>query len=60
MRTAARLMDERHLTREEVGARFKAETEKLQAEVVAAADPAASAAAIAAPCFALLDATIPQ
>lgn len=58
VRTAARLMDERHLTREEVGARFKAETEKLQSEVIAASDPAATAATIAAPCFTLLDATV--
>ena len=60
VRTAARLMDERHLTREEVGARFKAETEQRQAEVFAAPDPAAAVTASAAPCFALLDATIPQ
>jgi hypothetical protein len=60
VRTAARLMDERQLTREEVGARFKAETEKLQAEVIAASDPAAAVATVATPCFALLDAAIPQ
>ena len=59
VQTGARLMDEQKLTREQAQLRFKFEVEKLQAEVMAAPDPTATARTIAAPCLALLDATLP-
>lgn len=59
VQTGARLMDEQKLTRAQAQQRFMAEVEKLQAEVMAAPDPGAKARAIAGPCLALLDATIP-
>jgi hypothetical protein len=59
VQTGARLMDEQKLTREQVQARFKAEVDLLQAEVIAAPDPAAKVRSIMVPCLALLDATVP-
>jgi hypothetical protein len=56
----ARLMDEQKLTREQAEQRYKAQVEALQAAVIAAADPGAEAKAIAGPCLALLDATVPR
>ena len=60
VQTGARLMDAQKLTRDQAQQRFKSEVEKLQAEVIAAADPGARARTIAAPCLALLDATVPS
>ena len=55
----ALLMDAEHLDRPATQARFKAEVERLQAETMAAPDPAARVAAILTPCLVLLDATVP-
>ncbi len=59
VQTGARLMDEQKLTREQVRARFQAEVEKLQAEAIAAPDPAVLVRGVLGPCLALLDATVP-
>ena len=59
VQTGARLMDQERLTREQVQLRFKGEIETLQTEVAVAPDPGAKARAIAGPCLALLDATVP-
>jgi hypothetical protein len=59
VQAGGRLMDEEKLSRAQMQARFKAEVERLQAEAIAAPDPAAAMRAVMVPCLALLDAAVP-
>lgn len=59
VQTAARLMDEGHLDRDQTAARFKAEVTSLSGDIAAAPAPAARMQALAAPCLPLLDAVMP-
>jgi hypothetical protein len=57
VRAGAALMDELHITREELAARLKAEVERLQAQSAQARDPAAFVAGVMQPCLSALDAS---
>lgn len=55
----ARLIDERHLERDQARGQFEARANSLQADLAAAPDPKARLGELASPCLVLLDATIP-
>jgi len=57
VRAGARLMDERHLSREQLEAAVRAEVAELQQGSARSADPAAFVAGVMQPCLAMLDAS---
>lgn len=59
VQTAARLMDEEHLDRDQTAARFKTEVAALAGEIAGAPAPGAQMQALAGPCLTLLDAVMP-
>ena len=55
--SGARLMDERHLSREEIEAAVRAEAERFQSDSARAADRSRFVAGVMQPCLAALDAS---
>jgi hypothetical protein len=59
VQTAARLMDEQKLDRDQLKGRFLNEIRKVTDEVVVSPDPRAALRMVMTPCLTLLDATVP-
>ena len=57
VRAGAQLMDERHMSREEIEAAVRAEAERLQSESAAAGDRAGFVDGVMQPCLAALEAS---
>jgi hypothetical protein len=57
VRSGARLMDDLHLTREQLQAALKGEVEGLQKQAIEAQDPAAFVDGVMRPCLLALDAS---